>query len=155
MQVSSTSSGAAAAVASADTSNRVVQKTLGQDDFLKLLTVQLAQQDPMKPMDDTAFIAQMAQFTSLQQMTALNGGLAALRQDTQLSAAESLIGREVTLTRDDGTLVTGVVDSVARTDAGPRLSIGDQTYDYALVTRVSPAPAPQLPSTPAGDGDAA
>src|SRR6266568_738035 len=47
------------------------QKTLGVNDFLKLLTVQLQSQDPLKPMEDTAFISQMASFTSLEQMRTL------------------------------------------------------------------------------------
>src|SRR6187402_1976001 len=98
------------AAATADTSNRIVQKQLGQADFMKLLSVQFQQQDPMKPMDDTAFIAQMAQFSSLQQMTALNTGVESLRADSQLSSASNLIGREVTITKTDGSTVTGNVD---------------------------------------------
>lgn len=45
---------------------------LGQDAFLKILTTQLQYQDPMSPMDNKDFIAQMAQFTSVEQMTAMS-----------------------------------------------------------------------------------
>lgn len=127
------------AAATADTSNRIVQKQLGQADFMKLLSVQFQQQDPMKPMDDTAFIAQMAQFSSLQQMTALNTGVDALRTDSQLSSASNLIGREVTVTNTDGSTVTGNVDSVEQTAQGPMLSVNGQALPFAYVTKVAPA----------------
>jgi flagellar basal-body rod modification protein FlgD len=138
MQVSSVNSLGAAATA--DTSNRVVQKQLGQEDFLKLLTVQMQQQDPMKPMDDTQAIAQMAQFSSLQQMSSLNDSITAMRLDSQLASAGSLLGRQATVVDSKGETVTGVVDSVEQTDTGPMLSINGKSYFYDMLVRVAPAP---------------
>jgi len=62
-----TSSLAATTAAAAATTS-----ILGKDDFLQLLTTQLRYQDPLKPMDNTAFVSQMAQFSSLEQMANLN-----------------------------------------------------------------------------------
>lgn len=50
-------------------------KTMGKDEFLKLFTNQLKNQDPMKPMDSSAFTAQLAQFSSLEQLFNINNGL--------------------------------------------------------------------------------
>jgi flagellar basal-body rod modification protein FlgD len=140
MQVSAITNQTAAETA--NTANRVASKQLGQADFLKLLTVQLQQQDPMKPMDDTQSIAQMAQFSSLQQMSSLNDNVTAMRLDSQLAAAGSLLGREVTLRADNGSEIHGVVDSVEQTASGPKLSVGGQSYFYDSLLRVAQAPVP-------------
>ncbi|MBM3266678.1 MAG: hypothetical protein FJZ01_03430 [Candidatus Sericytochromatia bacterium] len=78
-------------------------QTLGQDEFLKLLTTQLKAQDPLKPVEDTQFIAQMAQFSSLNQMQMLNKNFDSFNKtvaDTSalqtLAQASNLIGKVVT-----------------------------------------------------------
>ena len=58
-----------------DSNNRLNAKELGQDAFLQLLTTQLSHQDPLQPQGDTEFIAQLAQFSSLEQLTQMRGTL--------------------------------------------------------------------------------
>ncbi|MGE8034225.1 flagellar hook assembly protein FlgD [Lysinibacillus sp. NPDC093692] len=73
-------------------------KELGKDAFLQLLITQLQHQDPTNPMDDRDFIAQMAQFSSLEQMqnmTKAMESLLASQQQTQMMSYSSFIGKEV------------------------------------------------------------
>ncbi len=97
--------------------------TLGKEAFLKLLVAQLRFQDPLNAMKDTEFIAQMAQFSALEQMSNLNQGMA-------FSQAASLLGREVELAgRENDKVVHGVVSGVRLEKGEPRLVVGDQEYD--------------------------
>jgi flagellar basal-body rod modification protein FlgD len=126
------------------TAGRVPQKELGQNDFLKLLTVQLAKQDPMKPMEDTAFIAQMAQFSTLQQTSAMATNIASLKLSGDFSSASALLGRAVTFTDKSsptGT-TTGTVTGIDASGSSPTLMVGDKTYSLGAVVRVEPAALP-------------
>lgn len=81
-----------------DTQKREIKKSLGKEDFLRLLVTQMQFQDPMKPMEHTEFTAQLAQFSSLDQLFSINDGLKAL-SDTQGGLnrfqAVNFIGKEV------------------------------------------------------------
>lgn len=96
-------------------SNRNVSNVLGKDDFLKLLITQLQHQDPLEPMEDQDFIAQIAQFSSLEQMQNLNNSFS-------YSMGFSLMGKYISATiADEKTgkvrLVEGEVSAV-RSEAG-------------------------------------
>lgn len=119
--------------------------TLDQDDFLKLLAVQFQQQDPMSPMEDTEFIAQMAQFTALDQSKALLTQMKQFNATQGVATANSYIGRQVTLDGGDDQLVTGVVSGVEISSGTPRLIVGDLTYDLSAVLLVEPAPVATTP----------
>ena len=119
---------------------------LGQEDFLKLLAIQFQSQDPMKPMEDTAFIAQMAQFTALDQSKSLLAEMTQLGASQDIVTANSYIGRHVTLDAGDDALVSGDVTGIELTDGAPRLIVGDKTYDLSAVLLVEPAKPTAAPT---------
>ncbi len=74
-------------------------KTMGKDEFLTLLVAQLQAQDPLNPMDGTEFTAQLAQFSSLEQLQNINGSLkniGKLQSSLSSSQAVDYIGKQVT-----------------------------------------------------------
>jgi flagellar basal-body rod modification protein FlgD len=148
MPVDATSSANTAAnvVTYSTTNTRKPKQQLGSEDFMKLLAVQFQSQDPMKPMEDTAFIAQMAQFSALQNSTDLNKEMALLRADQQNLAANGMLGRTVTVADADGNPVIGQVSAVVSTDAGPALVIDGEQYALSTVSRIETTPvAADLP----------
>ena len=86
---------------------------LGKDDFMKLLVAQLRNQDPMKPMEDREFIAQMAQFSSLEAMQNLSMLIEKNAQMQTVTQAGALVGKYVTANYADGSTVHGPVVAVA------------------------------------------
>src|SRR5664279_2172745 len=87
-------------------------QTLGQADFLKLLVAQLSAQDPMNPVSNTDFAAQMAQFSTLQTTQTMQGNMAAVQSGLTGLAANSLLGKTVNLQSTNGQAVTGVVSAI-------------------------------------------
>lgn len=78
--------------------------SLGKEDFLTLLVAQLQNQDPLNPSDPTEFTAQLAQYSSLEQLMSVNEnieGLASTSQNQQQLSALGLIGREVVVEQDE------------------------------------------------------
>ena len=115
-----------------DTSARTTQKTLGESDFLKLLTTQMSNQDPMNPTSDTEQIAQLAQFSSLQSMNSL-------LTNSQLSSASSMIGKDVTITDATSGTVSGTVDSVQLSAGAVYVTVNGTKYAYSAITQVKAA----------------
>ncbi|MBM3460687.1 MAG: hypothetical protein FJX76_01145 [Armatimonadetes bacterium] len=103
-------------------------KTLGKDDFLKLFLTQLKHQDPEKAQDQSQMLAQMAQFTSLEQMQNLNKTQESANAASQLGAASNLIGRTISV-RDGEDIYSGTVSSVKLEKGLPKLVIGLRSFD--------------------------
>jgi len=106
---------------------------LGQDAFLKLLITQIQMQDPFEPMGSQEFVAQLATFSSLEQLETANFQLAVLQQAEACSQAIMLVGRSIATA--DGA-VSGVVEAVDFASGQPRLIVGDHEVDPADVVRI-------------------
>lgn len=128
------------------TAARLPTKVLGQSDFLKLLSVQFQTQDPMKPMEDTAFIAQMAQFTSLSQSSQMATDMNAMRADQAKNSAAALLGRDVLVSQGKDSngnplTVSGNVTGVDTSGTAPQLLINGKFFPYSAVIGVTLAAA--------------
>jgi flagellar basal-body rod modification protein FlgD len=113
---------------------RAAGQQLDKDDFLKILITQLQNQDPTAPLQDKEFIAQMAQFSSLEQMTNMSQGFRSLAGLLASSEAAQFLGRTVEVRAGDG-LVTGIVDKIIRGE-NPMVAVGGELYDFAQVESV-------------------
>jgi flagellar basal-body rod modification protein FlgD len=85
--------------------NQTGSNILGKDDFLKILITQLQNQDPASPMQDREFIAQMASFSSLEQMTNMNQTMQqflTFQTEASLLQQSQMIGKQVTYESESG-----------------------------------------------------
>jgi flagellar basal-body rod modification protein FlgD len=97
---------------------------IGKDTFMKLLVAQMRQQNPMEPTDDKEMIAQMTQFSMLEQITNMATANAEISSSSKMSQAVTLLGRTVTYLGGDGVSQTGSVDQVRLVNGAPQLTIG-------------------------------
>ena len=109
---------------------------LGEQSFLKLLVAQLQNQDPLQPMDDTQFISQLAQFSTLQTMQQIQSSLQSSLGAQLLDHAMSFLGHTVTASGSGGTPVTGTVSGIQLQSGNVLLEVGSSTVNLSDVTEV-------------------
>ena len=113
---------------------RQPQQNLGKDDFLKILITQLSYQDPTAPMEDKEFIAQMAQFSTLEQMTGMAKDFSKLTSMLMGNEASGALGKSVEIKEGERT-VQGVVQAVTRGET-PEVLVNGNFYDWNHVIKV-------------------
>lgn len=104
------------------TSTSLSASSIDMQDFLNILLTQLTYQDPLKPMDNQEFMAQLAQFTTLGQTQEINTKIDSILSTQASMQAIGLIGKTVTFTTDQGTS-TGTVSALSWSGTSPQLSI--------------------------------
>ena len=113
---------------------RKTSNELGKDDFLKLLITQLQNQDPTSPMENTEFISQMAQFSSLEQMTNMSSSFAKMASFINSSEAASTLGKTVELNIGDAT-VQGIVEGATRGE-NPQILVNGMYYSMDKIKAI-------------------
>jgi flagellar basal-body rod modification protein FlgD len=121
---------------------------LGEDAFLKLLTTQLQNQDPLHPMDDTQSVAQLAQFSALQASTELKSAFQAFESNFSVMQSAGLLGKTVSAQSTDAkgnvNTVAGTVKTISVINGQPEFTLADA--NGKLLTDSSGNPL-QLPTS--------
>jgi flagellar basal-body rod modification protein FlgD len=113
------------------------KKDMGKDEFLNLLVTQLKYQDPLNPMEGQEFSAQLAQFSSLEQLTNMNTTLSGIKSSVSENNQDNLIdyiGKTIKTIDDETGEVTGVTyqDGIAHLMVGKNMITPDQVVEITL-----------------------
>jgi flagellar basal-body rod modification protein FlgD len=119
---------------SLEIAGRKVKQEMGKEDFLTLLVTQLKNQDPTAPVEDKQFIAQMAQFSSLEQMNNMAADFRMLAGLLGRESATTVLGKQVDV-KVGSREVSGVVDQVEMGD-NPQIMVNGMYHDFRNVVRV-------------------
>jgi flagellar basal-body rod modification protein FlgD len=123
------------------TSGTTVSRTdnsMGQDDFLQLMMLQLKNQDPLNPSDPTQYLSELANFSTLQQETSIAASSQQAATEQSTAAALGLLGHTVSYTDSSGATQSGAVQKIDFTSSGPTLTIGGQAgITLGAITEVS------------------
>ena len=110
---------------------------LGRDAFLNLLVTQLQNQSPLQPQDNSEFIAQLAQFSQLENAEQANDRLGSLLEASQLSQGAGLVGKTVSFLGADGSEASGVVDRAHLVSGKVELEVEGQRLPLGNVRSVA------------------
>lgn len=112
-------------------------KGLGRDEFLKLLVVQLQNQNPLEPLKDGEFMAQLAQFATVEGIDRLNASFEDMFRVQQLTQGASLVGQRVSYQLPgNSALQRGIVESVSLRDGRLVLNVGGTQVSLDFVRSV-------------------
>jgi len=109
--------------------------SLKLDDLLRVLLTELTNQDPLKPVDNKDFIAQIAQFASLDSSQQLNQNVQQLLTLQAINQSVGLIGRTVSATLDSGATINGRVTALSLLGGVPRMDV--TTSDGQITTGIA------------------
>ncbi|MBN1267449.1 MAG: hypothetical protein JXA25_18295 [Anaerolineales bacterium] len=109
------------------------------NEFMMLLLVELKNQDPLEPMDSNEIMGQITQLNSLQELQAINGGIANLAQNNKLVEAASLLEKMVSYVSGDDLVKIGLVEGITQSGEEISLLIGDDAVALDSILSIQPA----------------
>jgi flagellar basal-body rod modification protein FlgD len=112
---------------------------LGKNEFLKLLVTEMQNQDPLDPVDNKEMIAQLAQFSSLEQMQNLSSQFESYRHENSVALAYLLGGQNVEAQMQDGTVVKGLIGNVSWKADALQIEIGGTAYSASQIVSIAKA----------------
>lgn len=110
------------------------QTQLNQSDFIKLFLTELTYQDPLEPVNNREFLAQLAQFANLEQTRITNDNTSNLVTMNATAQSLGLLGHQVQINDVSGNAIVGTVSAITVTSNGPLLSI--KAADNSVTTDV-------------------
>lgn len=112
----------------------VSRSNLSQNDFIKLFMTELTFQDPLEPINNREFLAQMAQFTNLEQARLTNENISNLVSINATLQSLSIIGKQVEIVTDSGSNITGTVSAVNFSQDGSLINV--KQADGSFLTNI-------------------
>jgi flagellar basal-body rod modification protein FlgD len=145
MQVNSTSN----TLYSEEKQDKSPTQQLDKDAFLKILVSQLRYQNPLNPQDSSAFIDQVVQLTSVEQMTKLASNMQKMLDSQEFNRAVNLIGHDVTVLGQNEEIIQGAVEKITMVEGRPYLVI--EGLEYSMDNLVSIAARTEPESSEGSD----
>lgn len=111
-------------------------QSLGKDEFFQILSAQLQYQDPLEGGDNSEYVAQLAQFSSLEQMENLNSAIADLKSNQNLLLGSNMIGKTVTIGDESGN-IRGEVQSIRVRGSELYVLVDDYEYPSSYILDIA------------------
>ncbi len=118
-------------------SSEVSRSNLSQNDFIKLFMTELTFQDPLEPINNREFLAQMAQFTNLEQARLTNDNISNLVSINATLQSLGIIGKQVEIVTNSGANITGIVSAVNFSPEGSLISVKQADGNFLTDIKLS------------------
>jgi flagellar basal-body rod modification protein FlgD len=119
------------------TTTELAKSSLGQEDFIKLFLTELTFQDPLEPINNREFLAQMAQFANLEQTRITNENTNNLVSMNATGQSLDLLGRQAQIETTSGDSVIGTITAIAFSSTGPVLTVAQSNGSVVTDVRLS------------------